>query len=350
MLKTAKEKISVRKAVMSFAISISLLSSWAVVAPAANAKVEWKMHVTANSERPETQTAVEFARLVRERTNGELDITVYAGGSLGIKETDLLRIMKGGSDVVHTAVLYPGYLTRDEPSFAFTLPPGVVNEPQKLLDLLPTLEGIYKNTFDNWGIDLVGFVGHAAIKTHVFCKEKINALADLKDKKVRVWEKFHVEVFKKLGVAAQVIPQNDLYVAMQTGVVDCAVYPASFAVTISLQEVAPFGSYLFPFVLHPDNIIVSRSAFEALSEEHKEILLETAKEITQKSMQEYLTGVYDQPAIDKVNSTGGEILSDYPDSDRKAFSEAARETWVELVEDAGGQAQENFDKVSEALK
>ena len=51
------------------------------------------------------------------------------------------------------------------------------------------------------------------------------ALAGLKGKKLRVWEKFHVQTFETLGIAAQVVGQNDLYLAMQTGVIDCAVYP-----------------------------------------------------------------------------------------------------------------------------
>ena len=37
-----------------------------------------------------------------------------------------------------------------------------------------------------------------------------------------------------------------------------------FATTVSLQEVAPNASYLFPYVLHPLHIIVPKKAYDAL--------------------------------------------------------------------------------------
>ena len=57
-------------------------------------------------------------------------------------------------------------------------------------------------------------------------------------RKLRVWARDQVETFTRLGISAQIIPQEELYVALKTGVVDCAVYPALYAHTVSLQEVA----------------------------------------------------------------------------------------------------------------
>ncbi|TDA93150.1 C4-dicarboxylate ABC transporter substrate-binding protein, partial [Halomonas marinisediminis] len=76
--------------------------------------------------------------------------------------------------------------------------------------------------------------------------EPVRTLDDLRTKKLRVWSGDQVETFTKLGVAAQIVGQTELYVALQTGVVDCAVYPALFAHTISLHEVTDYASYLYP--------------------------------------------------------------------------------------------------------
>jgi len=57
-----------------------------------------------------------------------------------------------------------------------------------------------------------------------------------------VWSKDQVDTFERLGVSAQIIPQTEMHVALRTGVVDCAVYPALFAHTVSLQEVAKYAS------------------------------------------------------------------------------------------------------------
>lgn len=309
--------------------------------------VKWKMHAAAVDTRVEVQDTKWFADRVGELTKGAFTIELYAGGSLGIKDVDLLRTLPRGN-VVQAALMYPGYLAREAPEYALTLPPGVVSKPSVVGELLPTLRDIYQRTYDEAGIELVGFIGHAAAKTHIFCRDPINSLAGLRAKKVRVWEPFQIETFEKLDVAAQVIGQNDLYVAMSTGVVDCAVYPAAFVTTISLQEVAPNGSYLFPFVLHPLNIIVSNSAYEALSEAHKSALRQAADEATARSFKAYSAAKYDTEAEAKLGGDAN-LMADYSDADRQAFAEAARAVWKGKAEEMGGQALDDYKRISGAI-
>lgn len=315
--------------------------------PVLAADVKWKMHAAAVDTRIEIQDTKWFADRVGELTGGSFTIELYAGGSLGIKDVDLLRTLPRGN-VVQAALMYPGYLAREAPEYALTLPPGVVSTPSVVGELLPTLKQIYRRTYDEAGIDLVGFIGHAAAKTHIFCRDPINSLADLKAKKVRVWEPFQIETFEKLDVAAQVIGQNDLYVAMSTGVVDCAVYPAAYVSTISLQEVAPNGSYLFPFVLHPLNIIVSRSAHAALSDAHKSALKQAADEATARSFKAYAAAKYDAEAEAKLGGDAN-LMPDYSDVDRQAFASAARAVWKGKAEKMGGRALADYNLVSKAI-
>lgn len=322
----------------------ALLGSGAVHA----ADTDWKMHIVWVEARPEAQSYQRFVDLVNERAGDKLSIRLFTGGSLGVKDVDLLRILpKGGA--IQAAGLYPGYMTRDEPEYAYTLPPGVVAEPQTLVDILPTLTEIYQGTYDDWGIKLLGYVQHPVQRTHVFCKEPIRTLADLEGKKVRVWEKFHVDLFEELGIAAQVVGQNDLYVALQTGVVDCAVYPVGFAKSVSIQEVAPYAAYLFPYVLHPLNILVASEAYNSLPKDVQSILDETAKQIEKETNEAYLAGTYDDEAAEELEELGATILEPFPSADRERFSQTARRLWQEVIREEGGAAEENFHRVTEAI-
>ncbi len=56
-----------------------------------------------------------------------------------------------------------------------------------------------------------------AIRVGVLRDEPIRTIEGLKSKKLRVWARDQVETFTRLGVAAQIIPQEDMYVAMKTG-------------------------------------------------------------------------------------------------------------------------------------
>ena len=252
-------------------------------------------------------------------------------------------------NVIQIARLYSGYMTRDLPEYAVTVPPGVIKDAETLVKILPALTKIYQETYDKWGIKLLGYVAHPVRDTHIYCKEPINTLAQLKAKKLRVWEKFHVQTFDALGVAAQVVGQNDLYLAMQTGVVDCAVYPIGFANTISLQEVAPNAAYLFPYVLHPLNLIVSKKAFDSLPGDVQKIVQDAAQQVEKETVDAYVKGDYEKTAIPQFQQKGGKLLAPFSAADQAAFQKAARDIWDREAKAIGAKAQENHEAVLKAI-
>ncbi|MCF3933258.1 TRAP transporter substrate-binding protein DctP [Acuticoccus sp. M5D2P5] len=341
-------KALTRAAATAIVAGTAAFGLMADTAPASAADANWKMHIVWVPARPEAQAYQTFVDTVNENAGDALQIQLFPSGSLGVKDADMLRFLPRGN-IIQAAGLYPGYLTRDKPQYAFTLPPGVVSQPEMLQEILPELSEIYGETYDEAGIELLGFVGHAVRDTHIMCKEPVNTLDELRGKKVRVWEQFHVDVFKKLGVSAQIVGQNDLYVAMQTGVVDCAVYPIGLAVTVSLQEVAPYASYLFPYVLHPLNILASKTAFDALPPETQEIVRDAAKKAEAESFEAYLSGVNDKKALEVFEADGGTLLDPFPEADQQAFVDAARETWKELADGGGEAAQANYETISNAI-
>lgn len=316
--------------------------------PALAQPVNWKMHIVWVPARPEAQDYQRFVDLVNERAKGKLNITLYPGGSLGVKDIDMLRVLPAGN-LIQIAGLYPGYMTRDVPEFAVTVPPGVISNAPTLVKALPALTKIYQETYDTWGIKLLGYIAHPVRDTHIYCKEPISSLAQLKGKKLRVWEKFHVQAFDSLGVAAQVVGQNDLYLAMKTGVVDCAVYPIGFANTISLQEVAPNASYLFPYVLHPLNLIVAKKAFDALPADVQKIVVDAAQEVEKKTVANYVNGDFDKVANTEFVQKGGKLLAPFSAADQAAFQKAARAIWETEAKEIGKKAQENREAVLKAI-
>src|SRR5699024_6946147 len=184
-----------------------------------------------------------------------------------------------------------------------------------------------------WGIELLGYVAHPVRDTQLICKEPVTSLEELKGKKVRVWEKAQAEAFEELGIAAQIIGQNDLYMAMRTGVVDCAVYPMHFSLTVSLQEAAPYASYLFPYVFHPLHIIVSKNAYDQLPEHLQVILKDAAKEVEEESMEAYIKGEVDKESALEWEAEGGTVLDDFSVEEQEIFAQAAATVWDTLTDE-----------------
>lgn len=52
---------------------------------------QWRFNNFLPETRPETKELEQFAADVKAKTNGEIDIKVFSGGSLGLKNTDVLR-------------------------------------------------------------------------------------------------------------------------------------------------------------------------------------------------------------------------------------------------------------------
>lgn len=314
------------------------------------APAEWKMHIVWVPTRPEAVSFKEFVAKANELSEGTLNITLYDSGSLGVKDVDMLRVLPSGA-TIQAAGLSPAYLSRDVPELPYVLPVGILPSPDDVLKTQPALDKIFRTIYDRHDIMMLGLVTSPVRTTHVWCKDPINSLEALKHKKLRVWGKFQVDAFAKLGVAAQIVPQNDLYLAMQTGVVDCAIYPIVFGKTVSLGEVAKNVAYLHPYSDPPLAVIVSAKSFKALPEKAQKALVEAGKWITQRTAEGLARGtVLDEEATVSAKAVGVSILADFPKADQDAYLKASQEVWLAGAKSVGEKGIANYEAVKATIK
>ena len=310
----------------------------------AHAETVLKFHSGLAQSRQEAHHIEEFAKLVNEKSDGDLRIDVYHAGSLGLKEADMLRIMQAG--LVDMALMYGEYYKRDAPALASVYAQGAITEADQHLALLPTLRSIYKEAYSKWGIHTIGGVVAPVYDVGLHCKEPVNSLADLQDKKVRVWSGHLVDTFKKLGISAQVIGQNDMYLALQTGVVDCAYYLSTVAKTVSLQEVTDYEAYLHPWAASPWMFGVSDKTWNALSDSEQQILTEAGEEIWQETKLLAVAPAREEAAREERKELGITVLEPFSSEDVNTFVDAAMEAWKEMATSAGEEGLEYYETVS----
>jgi len=178
---------------------------------------EWKFNNGLPEGRDESKQLDQFAADVEEHSNGSLSIKVFHGGSLKLENNDVARWLPKGA--VEMGLVWANYLGRDAPALNAVLIQGSVGSSDELIKVLPEIQDIYTEELAEWGIVPTGFMALPLLKASIFCREEpVRTLEDLKTKKLRVWSNDQVETFTELGVAAQIVGQNDLYVALQTGV------------------------------------------------------------------------------------------------------------------------------------
>lgn len=309
---------------------------------------EWRFNNPLPEKRPETKEFIQFANDVKSNSNGEIDIKVYSGGSLGLKNPDALRFLPKGA--VEMSMVWANYLGRDAPALATVMVQGSIGSEAELHRVLPVVKKIYEEEFAEWDVVATGYVALPMLQASIFCRdEPVRTLTQLKTKKLRVWAKDQIENFTRLGVSAQIIPQEEMYVAMKTGVVDCAVYPALYAHTVSLQEVAKYASFLYPMASGPYVLGMSRKKWDSLSDAHRKALLDAGQAIWDRTNEYGDDIAKEMAAREKLKTQGVTWLEDFPAADRKAYTEAVGITWEKLAREAGGNALAYRDRVLQAM-
>lgn len=331
----------------SFYTSVVTIVGLSIIATSAYS-AEWKFNNGLPEGRGESKQLETFAADVADLTGGSLKIDVFHGGSLNLKDNDVARWLPKGA--VEMGLVWANYLGRDVPALNAVMVQGSVGSSDELITALPEIQEIYKEVLGELDIVPAGFMALPILKASIFCREKpVRTLADLKTRKLRVWSNDQVETFTKLGVSAQIVGQNDLYVALQTGVVDCAVYPALFAHTISLQEVTKYASYLYPVAGVPYVLGVSEGAWNGLDDSERSAVTTAAERVWARTNEYSQAEEKENAARQKLSEQGIEFLNEFSDEDRNAFLIAASDTWKSMAEDAGGKAPEYRQRILDVL-
>ena len=195
------------------------------------------------------------------------------------------------------------------------------------------------------GVSSVGYVAIPMLSVSVFCRdEPVNSIEALKSKKLRVWARDQVETFTRLGVAAQIIPQEEMYVAMKTGVVDCALYPALYAHTVSLQEVAKHASFLYPMASGPYVLGVATDRWDATDESVKAAIGKAAEDLWNRTNQYEDDFERELAAREKLVEQGVTWGEDFPQADRDPVCVFGHRN----LEDAGRRSRRQGARLSRA--
>lgn len=298
--------------------------------------------------RPETKELARFAEDVGKNSGGAVTIKLHNGGSLGIKDADVLQVLPRGA--VDMSLIWANYVSRDAPALGTLLVQGAIGSVDELKRALPVLRQIQDAEFKDWGITAVGYLAIPMLEASIFCRDTpVKSLADLKSKKLRVWAKEQVAAFRRLGVAAQIIGQADMYVALKTGVVDCAVYPALYAHTVNMHEVAKYGAFLYPMPSAPYALGIATTKWNALPAAQRQAITKAADDTWTRTNEYSSDHQRELAAREELKKKGLNWLGDFPEADRKQFLDAMSQTWAELAKEAGGKAPANREAVLKAM-
>lgn len=316
------------------ALALAALVLGATTTSAIAQNVTWRFNNNYAPTRPESAHIRALAANVAEYSGGSFTINVIEGGGMNLRDADALRWMQTGTPEI--AFIWPTFIGRDAPDLANLYVYGSVSTAEEHLRALPAVQEALTEGFAQRNIPVVGFMALPIIDASLFCREPVRSLDELRRLRLRVGSREQVETFTALGVAAQIIPQNELYSALQTGVVDCALYAARFARSISLQEVARHAVYTgFPFPPAPYAIVAHGRSLEALSSDHRAALDRALEVLETESFQFDGDAEAETAARADLTEAGVTWHDDFSAADQETIRAAAADTWLRLSEEGG---------------
>ena len=169
-----------------------------------------------------------------KNTGLPIDVDYKPMDVLGVKDADGLRVLKSGLFDIVTLRL--AQVSRDEPFF---LGPDIVGlstdyeTGRKVVDAYR--EAFDKRLQERYNGKLLGI--YAFGPQVLFCKVPITGLADLKGKKVRVYDASLAKFIEKIGGIPVTIAFGETQQALERGVTDCAITGPSSANSAGWPEV-----------------------------------------------------------------------------------------------------------------
>lgn len=316
------------------------------------AEFEWRLGSSVGPQDPTTLELQEFAKRVSERSEGRLKIDVVPIETLGFKNVDTLRVLQQG--VLEMMNIVPYYVTRDEPLMGVFVPHGMLIEPEQNLKVVDVQYEIAEEILrENWDILQVSRSPFAALRDLIIMsKEPVNTLDGLRDMKVRQFTKEGLQAFNALDISAQNVPSSELYLALQTGVVDAAVYGPTYGKSQSIYEVTCCMAYLGAFSMaYPFSIGVKPETWQTLPEDLQTIVVEESEAIWKAGVELWREAAAEEEAYKWLTTEGGmQMLDPFPIEDRKKIQDATIDVWRGTCESLGEKAVEYCDRIEAALQ
>ncbi|MDP3896577.1 MAG: TRAP transporter substrate-binding protein [Mesorhizobium sp.] len=286
-----------------------------------------------------------MASYVREASDGNFDIQVFAAGEIvpGLQAAD--AVTAGTVEMCHTASYY--YWGKD-PSWALgTAVPFGLNARQinawfyfgggnDLMNEFYNTQGIHAMPCGNTGAQMGGWY-----------RKEINTVDDLKGLKMRIGG-FAGKIVEKLGVVPQQIAGGDIYPALEKGTIDAAEWVGPYDdEKLGFQKVAPY--YYYPGwweggpALHA---MVNLAKWNELPKNYQALLSAASAAANGSMMASY--DHKNPPALRRLVA-GGAQLKPFSQQVLEACFNASMETYGEITASNPG-FKKIFDSQSEFKK
>jgi len=344
-----KQNTHCLKTALVLGLCLSVLMLFAAAGQAAEFKKEYKMQINVGSKFYWGMGAQKFADLVKERTNGQINIKPYWGSQLlkGAQLKSAQLVANGVIDCAMESTINISPVITE--ANIFSLPFFINNfENRDKMEYGETGKAIFE------AMDAKGLVGLAwaenGFRQVTNSKLAIRTPADVKGLRLRVvGSPIFIDTFRQLGADPVNMNWGDAVTAFGQGVVDGQENPVGVLVPVQIWQYHKYATF-WNYLVDPVMFYWNKKQWNAFPPDIQKILKESAEEaaIFEKAL--CRAGLDGQKSIDllknkfnftmevpepvKFMESKGMTVTFLTDEERNAFIEATKplyEKWVPKI-------------------
>jgi TRAP-type transport system periplasmic protein len=256
---------------------------------------------------PQTDTqhlgAVKFAELVKTRTQGALQIKLFADGTLGNDQASISATRSGTIDIVLSG---SSTFTGMVPMINIIDIPFLFKGPEHAYAVLDgdVGAGLFKSLEKH---NLAGLAyWENGFRSITNSKRPVKGPADVKGLKIRTTSNpVHMEAFRLLGANPVAMPLSELYTALETNTVDAQEHPVNVTWSARLYEVQKYLSDT-RHAYSPLIMAMTKKKFDTLTAEQQKALIDSAREAGQ--YQRKLVNDNNRDILDKLRKAKVDVI------------------------------------------
>ena len=285
-----------------------------------------------NDDHAFTKALVKFEELVKQYYGKPVNFVLHKNSELGL-EKDYFAYMNQGISVDY-GIVSPAHMSTFSKAAPFIDAPFLfrdLNHWNKVLDA-DTLKPVTDEVAQKADVLLIGFAGGGT--RNIFVNKPVRNMAEMKGLKVRVqgapiWSK----TFTAAGMSPTVIAYDEVYNAIQNGVISAGENEAAGVETMKFYEVAPNLSMTeHAITIRP--ICFSGKTFKKLPPDLQAAILKAGKEAGAYGRQ--IESSQDTAKLEAMEKAGK--LKRIPFADRVALKKAVDPVMAEYAKEIGAEA------------
>jgi len=269
-------------------------------------KYTFRLAETHPADYPTTKGDMKFAELVKQRTNGRIQIDVFPSAQLGEEKAVLEQVQLGAIEFTRVS---SGPLAEFNKNFGVFSLPYIFDSDEHLWKFLESPDGT-KLLDSLEASKMKGLAYYSSGARSFYSRTPLKSLEDLKGLKIRVIQnKINIDLIEALGASATPMAYGEVYGALQTGVIDAAEnnYPSYY----SSQHYKVAKYYITDAHQRvPEVLLISKATWDKLSEEDRQIIKQAALDSVAYQREEWAK--FEKEAETKVRE-GGAVITEVTD-------------------------------------